>query len=154
MKNKIVCFGEIRLKQIQCPDCEEWQFDTDKCDCGFDFKAQKKEDTKIEKAPTEYRVQMMTWRKNVPQAIRQRVYERDEFVCQYCGIWCYDSWVRDKNAVTIDHMTPVSGCGSNNEDNLVTCCSECNSIKNNRRFNTFEEAREYIIKRKKDEYKI
>lgn len=52
------------------------------------------------------------WRK-----IRQRVLDRDQRVCQWCG---------SEDANTVDHVIERSMGGSDSEDNLVAACSRCN----------------------------
>lgn len=146
MNYKQVYFGRVLTKQLQCPKCLEWQFESSKCsECYYDFKLEK-----LNKKPNEYRSEMPTWRDNIRESIRRNVYTRDEFTCQYCGYWCYEDWILDNRKLTIDHIIPFTGGGTTTEDNLVTCCKECNCLKSNKHFKSFEEAREYILKRKKD----
>lgn len=59
--------------------------------------------------------QLETWRK-----IDIRVADR---VCRYC---------LDAAAQTVDHVIPWSRWGSNDADNLVGCCRECNVHKGDR----------------------
>lgn len=48
------------------------------------------------------------------------VFKRDQFVCQYCG-------AHPPGAVLhVDHIVPVAGGGTNDEDNLITACDHCN----------------------------
>ena len=54
---------------------------------------------------------------------RRRVYRRDGHECGYCGA--------NKN-LTLDHIIPKSRGGLNTWENMVTCCSRCNSKKDNR----------------------
>ncbi len=54
---------------------------------------------------------------------RQRILTRDNYECVYCG--------KNKD-LTIDHIIPKSRGGKNTWLNLVTCCSKCNSFKNDR----------------------
>lgn len=148
METKIVYFGRIKTIQIQCPKCKEWQFKSEKCsDCGLVFIKNKNKD---KEKKTEYRSEVpgVCWQDKIKPSIRKIIYERDEFVCQYCGNWLYENYKYNNRALTIDHLIPRSGGGTNEIENLVTCCFECNVIKNNKRFSTFEEAREYILKRK------
>jgi 5-methylcytosine-specific restriction endonuclease McrA len=51
---------------------------------------------------------------------RKRLFKRDNHQCGYCS--------SQKN-LTIDHVIPKSRGGSNGWNNLVTCCSRCNSFK-------------------------
>jgi hypothetical protein len=54
------------------------------------------------------------WRK-----IRQRILERDHFTCQACGL----------EGNTVDHITPRSLGGGDDEFNLQCLCYRCNSAK-------------------------
>jgi 5-methylcytosine-specific restriction endonuclease McrA len=54
------------------------------------------------------------WRK-----IRQRILERDQFTCQACGL----------EGNTVDHITPRSLGGGDDEFNLQCLCYRCNSAK-------------------------
>lgn len=54
---------------------------------------------------------------------RKRIFKRDGNTCQYCGT--------QKN-LTVDHIIPRSRGGENTWDNMVTCCSRCNSYKDNK----------------------
>ena len=51
---------------------------------------------------------------------RERIFERDGNICLKCGT---------KRNLTIDHITPVSKGGSNQENNLQTLCMKCNVRK-------------------------
>jgi 5-methylcytosine-specific restriction endonuclease McrA len=55
-------------------------------------------------------------------AIRIKILERDNYVCAYCG----------KAATSVDHITPQSKGGTEDNSNLVGCCKSCNQIKNDR----------------------
>ncbi len=68
----------------------------------------------------------------VSDRVRQRVYERDGHECWYCGA---------TEGLTLDHMTPQSRGGTDCVDNLLTCCSSCNSAK---RSKTFAEYIEFL----------
>lgn len=54
---------------------------------------------------------------------RKRIYGRDKNQCGYCG---------SKKNLTIDHIVPRSRGGGNTWENLVTCCSNCNTKKGDR----------------------
>jgi 5-methylcytosine-specific restriction endonuclease McrA len=51
---------------------------------------------------------------------------RDHFKCQYCNIEV------DYENSTIDHVIPRSKGGKTTWDNVVTCCTKCNSAKGSR----------------------
>lgn len=54
---------------------------------------------------------------------KRNVHLRDNFVCQYCG------QKFEQRNLTIDHVLPESRGGATNWENCVSCCSSCNSIK-------------------------
>lgn len=142
---KNIFFGKVRAIQIRCPNCNDWQFESSVCDnCDYNFN----QNVSYTSAKPEYRSQINTWRDKIKDSIRKEVYKRDNFICQYCGIYCLDNYLTDDKSLTLDHLTPFTAGGNSKVENLVTCCRECNFIKNNKRFDTFEKAREYILKRK------
>jgi hypothetical protein len=55
---------------------------------------------------------------------KMNIQARDDFRCQYCGT--------DKKPFTIDHVLPKSRNGVWEWENLVCCCSTCNSKKGNK----------------------
>jgi 5-methylcytosine-specific restriction endonuclease McrA len=61
---------------------------------------------------------------------RFNIYRRDEYTCVYCP---------SKKDLTIDHVKPRSKGGKNSWENLVTCCSSCNTAKGNKPLKTYLE---------------
>lgn len=70
-------------------------------------------------------------RKSIKHAIRFEVYERDNYICQYCGNRF------NPEMLSIDHLIPVSLGGHNEITNYVTCCRSCNSRKRNKPLEQF-----------------
>jgi HNH endonuclease len=68
---------------------------------------------------------------------RLELFERDNWICQYCG----ERTTKDN--VTLDHYVPQSKSGGHSKENLRTCCLACNSIKSGK---SFEEAAPLILK--------
>ncbi|HOJ03308.1 MAG TPA: HNH endonuclease [Bacteroidota bacterium] len=64
---------------------------------------------------------------------RRRLYERDQWECQYCGRNLRNS-PRD---ICLDHVLPLALGGSNAPENLVTSCKKCDKLKGDR---TLEDA--------------
>ncbi len=65
-----------------------------------------------------------TFRKvSIPKEFRWKIWQRDDFTCQYCGA---------RDDLSIDHIFPESKGGKLIDSNLVTACKTCNSRKNNR----------------------
>jgi hypothetical protein len=54
---------------------------------------------------------------------RDAVFERDGYCCIYCSA---------TEDLTLDHVIPYSKGGSDEPDNLATCCRSCNSRKHAR----------------------
>jgi 5-methylcytosine-specific restriction endonuclease McrA len=54
---------------------------------------------------------------------RKSIFARDGHACQYCGA--------QKVALTLDHVIPKDKGGHTDWDNLVCCCTKCNSKKGN-----------------------
>jgi len=57
---------------------------------------------------------------------RTRIYMRDKFRCQYCGLR------KSPGELTLDHILPRSRGGDNSPMNIVTACVSCNNRKGNR----------------------
>ncbi len=70
-------------------------------------------------------------------AERHEVFERDRWICQYCG----ERVTRDN--ATLDHFIPQCKGGKPTKDNLKTSCFVCNSLKSGR---TLEEAAPLLLK--------
>ena len=66
----------------------------------------------------------------IPAGLRFSVFDRDGFVCQYCGR-------RPPDVVLhCDHILPECDEGPTVADNLVTSCAECNRGKGSRPLST------------------
>lgn len=65
----------------------------------------------------------MAQREAIGKKLRFEVFKRDGFCCQYCG----------GNApnvnLEVDHVIPVAEDGTNDIDNLITACENCNRGK-------------------------
>lgn len=57
---------------------------------------------------------------------RQSIFERDGFVCQYCGK------THAEEDLNLDHVIPRHQGGKTSWENIVTSCVRCNSRKANR----------------------
>lgn len=65
----------------------------------------------------------MAERKPISKRTRFEIFKRDGFKCQYCGKSAPDV------VLEIDHVIPVAHGGTNDVENLVTACRECNNGK-------------------------
>ena len=59
--------------------------------------------------------------------ISKRILARDNYICHYCG----------NKADTTDHKTPVVHGGTDDDDNLVACCRQCNTKKHTKAYEDF-----------------
>ena len=53
--------------------------------------------------------------------IRLRIFERDDYTCQYCG--------SRGGRLECDHVYPVAKGGGHEDENLATACFKCNRSK-------------------------
>ena len=61
---------------------------------------------------------------------RKNIFQRDQSCCKYCG--------QSNTKLSIDHVIPRSRGGTDNWENVITACLQCNVRKGNR---TPEEAK-------------
>ena len=75
----------------------------------------------------------------IVKAKRAAIYERDSWTCAYCGRGPRDARRMSQAAsvLTLDHLTPRSAGGSNDQRNIVTACRTCNSSRQNRDWRDF-----------------
>ena len=71
---------------------------------------------------------------HVPRRFRRQVtntflFARDRYRCQYCGR--HSAELKPREALTRDHLIPISRGGTNEWNNVVTACSTCNARKGN-----------------------
>lgn len=62
----------------------------------------------------------------VSKSLRFEILRRDQFTCRYCGSKAPDVQLH------VDHVVPTSLGGTDQPENLVTACADCNSGKANR----------------------
>ena len=86
-------------------------------ECGIDFELIDENNLTIKQM-----------RKRLTEAAKKQIYIRDKFECQYCG---------SKENLEIDHIIPLSKGGTNEDDNLITCCHNCNKLKSDKDFDVF-----------------
>ena len=75
------------------------------------------------------------------RSIKREIFIRDNYICRYCSF----------PAEVMDHVIAKHHCGPTAEWNLVACCTRCNQIASSWYFETFEEKREFILKKRRKE---
>lgn len=93
---------------------------------GWDKRQVKKEDgfsdeSSAKSAAERKRAQRERPSSEVWRKIRTRIFSRDDYTCQYCG-------VRGVK-LECDHVYPVALGGGHDDSNLVTACFKCNRSK-------------------------
>ena len=64
-----------------------------------------------------------TPRISIPPEVRKYVFNRDNYQCKSCGK------TQQETELTVDHIIPLAGGGSNDISNLQTLCYLCNQRK-------------------------
>ncbi|HYL86138.1 MAG TPA: HNH endonuclease [Candidatus Angelobacter sp.] len=79
----------------------------------------------------------------------RKILERDNYVCQYCGL---DGRTSFENALVmrVDFVVPRARKGKKAPDNLVACCTPCNTIKGTKVYGSFDEAKKFILGRREE----
>jgi 5-methylcytosine-specific restriction endonuclease McrA len=79
----------------------------------------------------------------------RKILERDDYVCQYCGL---DGRASFENALImrVDFVVPRARKGKKDAGNLVACCSPCNTIKGTKVYPSFEDAKAQVLARRED----
>ncbi len=73
-------------------------------------------------SPTVVRLGHMVKRPRLQARLtRRRVFIRDQYICQYCGVQTHEG--------TLDHVLPRYMGGEHRWDNVVTACKACNQHK-------------------------
>jgi hypothetical protein len=77
------------------------------------------------------------------------ILKRDQYRCQYCGL---DGLASFENALSlsVDFVFPRARKGKKDPRNLVACCRSCNMIKGKRIYRSFDEARQYVLRRREE----
>jgi 5-methylcytosine-specific restriction endonuclease McrA len=78
---------------------------------------------------------------------RRRIYRRDGYRCHYCRIEVVVDVPHDHpRRATFDHKQPRSKVGSNDADNIVTCCNRCNLEKSDIPYEMYRWFRHMLLK--------
>lgn len=75
------------------------------------------------KSTTRFIVKAQTGRHSIAIKTRDLIYERDNYICQYC------KRKFDRSHLSIEHVVPISKGGIDEIINYITVCRSCNSSK-------------------------
>ena len=95
----------------------------------------------VERLLAEHDPRHFGFRRKIPDAVRQRVYERDGHRCLCCNT---------RSDLSLDHIEPHSLGGSDEESNLQALCLPCNLAKRDRRI-SLDKLRQELVERKRIE---
>ncbi|MGH9398478.1 MAG: HNH endonuclease [Terriglobia bacterium] len=90
---------------------------------------------------------------NVSVEDAMKIYKRDHFKCQYCGLdglESFENWM----VMTVDHIHAYAKGGSLQADNQVTACQPCNTIKGTHDFTTLGEAKKFVQEKRAEWHEI
>lgn len=79
----------------------------------------------------------------------RKILERDNYVCQYCGL---DGRASFENALAmrVDFVVPRARKGKKDPSNLVACCTPCNTIKGTKVYANFDAAKAHVLARREE----
>lgn len=79
----------------------------------------------------------------------RKILERDNYVCQYCGL---DGRASFENALVmrVDFVVPRAHKGKKTPDNLVACCVPCNTIKGKKVYASFDKTKADVLARREE----
>ncbi len=63
---------------------------------------------------------------------RNKILDRDNWICQCCGILVHDEKINNETKAHIDHIIPISKGGNSEPSNLQVLCRTCNLSKGNK----------------------
>jgi len=74
----------------------------------------------------------------------RKILERDDYRCRYCGL---DGRANFDGALAmrVDFIIPRAKKGKKTPENLVACCTPCNTIKGIKVFPSFDDAKAYVL---------
>lgn len=148
MAHLMALYGSVRIPRGPCPLCGETSLvikGKSAC-CGAE----------VEDLPSAYKRMSETSgiRRLPPLRLRRAVIEAQGGRCFYCERHFGSSVVRRGRLILLrlewDHKVPFSFDGNNSPANFVASCHVCNAIKNDRCFQTIEEARSFLQRWKED----
>lgn len=147
LKTEIALYGSVGIKRSHCPDCESSAFVLDgRLQCC---------DRRTSTAAKTYRRETSPRAKRVKpsQAVRTRILEDQGNKCLYCdkefGLKVLKGAKIVQLRVNWDHLVPYAFSQNNTEENFVAACQLCNGIKSSRCFDTLDEAKSYILNKRK-----
>lgn len=146
--NHIAIFGNIKIPRAYCKECkcESFVLEGKFACCNKPF-SEKLTEYLRESIPPQFR-------RLPPLCLRKEQLAFQNHCCFYCErrigfiVWRKDKHIKLK--LHWDHFVPYSLTQDNRFNNFVASCHVCNGIKSNKIFMTTDEAKIYILERRKE----
>lgn len=137
--SELAGFGRIGIERGLCAICNVWSFiqDNQFIFCGHEVTST------IITVKQEFPSDIELNRKYPNFEEKEKILKEQRFRCAYC-----DREFGTKVKLVWDHFLPFSIYNDNSLENFVASCKSCNSIKHNKVFNTINEVREYVKKKR------
>ena len=141
-------YGNTVLLKSHCEDCrrESIVIDDKLACCGKDCEVSSAMLKRISNPPHR--------RRKPSPTVQRKILDNQRFKCVYCGFSFGSETSRSGQAVEIlvvwDHFVPFAFAQNNRHDNFHASCQICNSIKSDKIFDSVEDARTYILNRRKE----
>ena len=135
-----IYFGNIVVFKAMCPNCNQMAIIIDnrfQC-CNSSAQLEEVEKFKKKRESITYLRKCRPPKKQIEEILRHQNYQ-----CLYCG-----KSLRGKVPIEFDHFVPFTY--TENKNSFVGSCRTCNRIKQNFLFNSIEEARIYILSKRKE----
>jgi len=146
-KATIALYGNVALERAVCRECGGWSFVSEGLTVCCDEPVGEAAATKFRRMS-----QPEARRRLPPIEIRRAILTEQCHRCLYCGLVFGVSVQRGVRTVKVrlvwDHLVPYSLTQNNYAHNIVAACSLCNNIKGALVFQTIEEARDYVMRRR------
>ncbi len=144
----IAYYGNVPMVKSLCRNCKRESFVIDGvlvC-CGIESNS-KPTFTKRTSMPPQAR-------KTPSPTCQKEILAKQGNRCIYCSAVFGSEIIRRNKNITIclawEHLIPYSYSQNNSDSNFLASCQICNGIKSSKIFNSIDEAKSYIMKRRKE----
>lgn len=133
-------YGNVVLEKRYCNYCEKYAFVIDGVIQCCDRRTKPQEEESFE---SRRETEAIFVRKHLSQSDKKRLLKIQDYKCFYCEC----SLV--VNPPVFDHISPFSLSANNSFLNFVACCSDCNSLKSDKVFETRTDAENDFVEKSK-----
>lgn len=139
-------YGNVKLQRSYCWSCQRWAIVLDSTLQCCERSTESSPTTVVRMSPADAR------RRLPPLRERRAIYEKQGGRCLYCLLEFGSLVWKNGRVVQLklewDHMVPWSYSQNNGGQNFCAACHVCNASKSNKMFDSLEDAREYLDRRR------